>query len=53
MSVEFDKIYAPHPTPTRGIGFFLGYNEKVNRVSYCFDNLIVQRGLTNLMDCEV
>lgn len=53
MSVEFDKIYAPHPTPTRGIGFFLGYNEKVNRVSYCFDNLIVQRGLTNLMDCEI
>lgn len=53
MSLTQEKIYPPHPTPKRGVGFFMGFNQKVNRIAYNVDNLIYQRGLTNIFDCEV
>ena len=53
MSVTLDKIYPPHPTPTRALGFFPGFNEKVYRLCYCVDTLVYQRGVDNIFDCEI
>jgi WD40 repeat protein len=53
MSVSAVQIYAPHPLPTRGIAFFLGYSEKLNRIAYCWDTFVWQRGVEDIFDAAV
>ena len=53
MSLTFEKIIPPHPVPRRALGFFIGFNERLNRVCYGLDTIVYQRGLTDIFDCDV
>ncbi|KAH0792157.1 actin-interacting protein 1 isoform X2 [Histomonas meleagridis] len=53
MSLTFEKIIPPHPVPRRALGFFIGFNERLNRIAYGLDNIVYLRGLTNIFDCDV
>jgi WD40 repeat protein len=53
MTVTPGKLYVPHPLPRRGLGFFLGYSEKLNRIVYGSDNLVWMRGVEDHLDAAV
>ena len=53
MSFKLETCYAPHPTPTRAVGFFMTYNDPTDRFLYCIDNLVYIHGLKNQLDCDI
>lgn len=53
MTFAQETIYPPGPSPKRCQGCFLGYSPKYNRILYCVDNLVYQRGIVDIHDCEV
>lgn len=50
MSVNLQTFYAPHPTPERSVGYFLTYNNKVDRMVYPVDTVVYMRGMTDSFD---
>lgn len=53
MSVTLKEVIPPHPVPRRALGYFIGYNQRLNRIAYTLNNIVYLRGLTNILDCDV
>ena len=53
MSVQPEQVYAPHPKPVRAQGFFLAATDKLHRFAYPIDNLVYQRGITDIHDTRI
>jgi WD40 repeat protein len=52
MSITNEQIYAPHPTPQRGLAYFLSPHDGTDRLAYGIDNVVYLRGLTNQFDVD-
>ncbi|KAK8893215.1 WD40 repeat-like protein [Tritrichomonas musculus] len=52
MTVTPKDLYAPHPLPRRGLGFFISYCDRLGRICYSVDNVVYQRGLDKLLDTD-
>ena len=51
--MTLNEVIPPHPVPRRALGYFIGFNERLNRIAYTLNNIVYLRGLTNILDCDV